>query len=134
MFFFFLMTEFFNIMNTGYLNYQSKIVIALLYIGLFLPHVIFALQISTVLNSPRHSMFKEKIIWNAEIRPLTTRGKGAKIKWGRLFPCIQYQYSFCPHLDFLTTLGITPGMILSHGEWNSPSNTRIFPSTFSCAK
>lgn len=45
---------------------------------------------------------------------------------------LHYQYSYCPHLDFLTTLGITPGMILSHGEWNSPSNTRTFPSTFSC--
>lgn len=47
-----------------------------------------------VLISPRHSMFKKKIIWNAEICPALTSpsdNKGERSEnRGRIFSCIQY--------------------------------------------
>lgn len=52
-------------------------------------------QFCYVLNSPRHSYVLWMIIWDTGICqvyliPPLKRANGAKIKHGRIFPCIQY--------------------------------------------
>lgn len=49
-----------------------------------------------VLNSPRQSRLQKEIIWDMGIRsvlilPAYNKGERGKIKWGRIFPFLQYE-------------------------------------------